>query len=466
MGEIPARRWRTSPNGPRAPGRWRAAVLGMVATLATGATLLAMPSTVRAASPTPPFRQCPRVGLDTGCTILIVIQPDGSLTILRDATQRPLDGSDDTLIGVQNNSSTTAPSIAIGSPTLAVFGFECPNDGLCAFTFVGSGYCTATPRPATGYEGPDTTFSNISPDKKRGTVNFTDAGGGLAAAGTTFFSLEGALIASNIVTGSATALAFTGGSATTSDVADPATVAATLTVASVAVPNAAVTFTVGTGPGADTCTATTNASGVASCSLTPSQAAGAYQVVASFAGSSVPFLGPVNTSAPFTVTHEQDGLVYAGAASVVVGQAFTLTGTLITDDPAAATPLAGKTVALTLGSGGAAQTCSGVTDPSGLVACTIASVSQSPGSVPASATFAGDGFYVAAAATGAVTVTAPPPSPTPTPVAPTPTPTASSRGITTPETGVAGGFPAMPAATLVLIGVALAAAARRRGPPA
>ena len=467
MGEIPARRWRTSLDGPRTPGRWRAAILGMVATLATAACLLAMPSTVRAANPTPPFRQCPAVGFDASCAILIVIQPDGSLTILRDPTQRALDGSDDTLIGVQNNSSTTAPSIAIGSTTLAVFGFEAPNDGLCAFTFTGNGYCTATPRPATGYEGPDTTFSAISANKRMGTVNFTDAGGGLAAAGTTFFSLEGALVASSIASGPATSLAFTGASATSSDFADRATVAATLTAAG-PVAGAAVTFTLGTGPGADTCTANTNASGVATCSFTPSQAAGAYQVVASFAGSIIPFLGGVNTSAAFTVTHEQDGLVYAGAASVVVGQPFVLSGALTTDDPAAATPLAGKTVVLTLGSGSTAQSCSAVTDPSGFAACTVASVAQSPGSVPASANYAGDGFYVAAAAVGGVTVTAPPPSPTPTPtpVAPSPTPVSPTPGIATPGTGVAGEFPAVPAAMLVLIGVGLAAVGRRRGPPA
>jgi hypothetical protein len=466
MGEIPPRRWRTSLDGPRTPGRWRAAILGMAATLAAGAAMLTMPSAVRAANPTPPFRQCPAVGLDAGCAILIVIQPDGSLTILRDASQGALDGSDDTLIGVQNDSSTTAPSIAIGSATVAVFGFEAPNDGLCSFIFTGSGYCTATPRPATGYEGPDTTFSAISANKRVGTVNFTDAGGGLAAAGTTYFSLEGALLATSITTGSATSLAFTGASATSSDFADPATVAATLKLGAAAVTGAAVTFTLGTGPGADTCTSTTNVSGVASCPLTPSQAAGAYQVVASFAGSSMPFLGAVNTSAAFTVTHEQDGLVYAGAASVVVGQPFVLSGALTTDDPAAATPLAGKTVVLTLGSGSTAQSCSAVTDPSGFAACTVASVAQSPGSVPASANYAGDGFYVAAASVGAVTVTAPPPSPTPRPVAPSPTPVPSTPGIGTPGTGVAGEFPAVPAAVLVLIGVGLAAAGRRRGPPA
>jgi hypothetical protein len=465
MGEIPAHSWRTSLDGPRTPGRWRAAILGMAAILAAGAAMLTMPSAVRA-GPTPLFGQCPAVGLDTGCAILIVIQPDGSLIISRDPGQRAMDGSDDTLIGVQNNSSTTAPSISIGSMTLAVFGFEAPNDGLCSFIFIGSGYCTATPRPATGYEGPDTTFSAISPDQKMGTVNFTDAGGGLAAGGTTYFSLEGALLATSIAPGPATSLAFTGASTTSSDFADPATVAATLKVGAAAVVGAAVTFTLGTGPGADTCMATTNGSGVASCSLTPSQAAGPYQVVASFAGSSIPFLGAVNTSAAFTVTHEQDGLVYAGAASVVVGQPFALTGALTTDDPAAATALAGKTVVLTLGSGSSAQSCSAVTDPSGFAACTVASVAQSPGSVPASANYAGDGFYVAAVSSGAVTVSAPPPSPTPTPVAPSPTPVPSTPGIGTPGTGVAGEFPAVPAAVLVLIGVGLAAAGRRRGPPA
>src|SRR6202011_5179341 len=97
--------------------------------------LAAQPTRALAANPVPPFTQCPAVGVDTGCTILIVIQPDGSLTILSDPTQKPFDRGDDTLVGVVNNSGISVPSISIGSSTQAVFGFEKPGpDALCAFT--------------------------------------------------------------------------------------------------------------------------------------------------------------------------------------------------------------------------------------------------------------------------------------------------------------------------------------------
>lgn len=442
--EPPRRRWRDSRGEQHTGARQRICRLSVAAAIATGSAFLATPSTrVVAANPIPPFRQCPAVGFDTSCAVLIVIEPDGSLTILRDASQGGFDGADDTLVGVQNNSLIAAPSIAFGSPTLNVFGFE--GDGICTFPFIGNGYCTAAPPPATGYEGPDTTFSNISANKRRGTVNFTGAGGGLAPGATTFFSLENRVsVTSQLTAGAATSLAFTPASATASDFADSVTVAATLTSAGNPVANATVTFTLGTGSGSDTCAGTTNASGVASCSVTTTQPSGAYQITASFAGSSVPFLAGVITAAPFTVTHEQDVVTYTGAGAAVVGQPLVLSGALNTDDPSAGTPLAGKTITLTLGSGTTAQTCSGLTDASGAATCTIASVSQPPGSVAASATFAGDTFYAAAAAAGTVTVTAP------------------SPGVAVPEVGAVGELPAVPGAMLMLTGGWLVTVARRR----
>ena len=160
----------------------------------------------------------------------------------------------------------------IGSASQRVFGFE--GDGLCTFVFVGSGYCQSAPTPPTGYEGPYTSFSNISGDKKRGTVTFTEPGGGLAAADGTYFSLEGAITPTSLITGAATSLVFTATSATSSDFADSATVAATLTSAGVAVPNAPLTFTLAPGPGSVSCVGTTNLSGLAACSLTPAELAG------------------------------------------------------------------------------------------------------------------------------------------------------------------------------------------------
>jgi hypothetical protein len=402
-------------------------------------------SVVMAANPTPPFTQCPAVGLDTSCAILVVIQPDGSLTILSDPTQRPFDRGDDTLVGVVNNSGISVPSIAIGSSTQAVFGFEAPGpDGLCAFTFVGNGYCKATPKPPTGYEGPASTFTGISANKRDGTVRFTGAGGGLQAGASTYFSLENAIVASKLGTGSVTSLVFTSASATTGDYADAVTVSATLSNGATAVPNATVTFTLAPGPSSVSCAGTTNASGVASCTLTPAERAGVYQLTASYAGSSVPFLAPVNTSAPFTVTVEQDGLTYTGPSSAAAGQPLVLSGLLTTDDPAAGTALAGKTVTLSLGTGPGAMGCSGLTNSSGSASCTVVvAPSQSRGKLAVSATFVTDGFYAASAAVGTVDVT-------------------STSAVATPDVGAAQGMPWGAALLLTLLGAVIFTAARRR----
>lgn len=133
---------------------------------------------------TPPFNECPAIGNDTGCALLIIIHPGGTLSVVGDPNLGPYDGSDDSLIGVLNQSGQTVNSIALTTNTDA-FGFE--NDGLCTYSFLGSGGC---PFGSTGYEGPNTSFSNISPDSASGTVNFT---GGLGAGTSTYFSLEEAL---------------------------------------------------------------------------------------------------------------------------------------------------------------------------------------------------------------------------------------------------------------------------------
>jgi hypothetical protein len=155
------------------------------------------------------------------------------------------------------------------------------------------------------------------------------------------------------------------------------------------------------------------------------------------------------------VTPEQDGLTYTCGTAVGDGQPLVLSGALTTDDPAAGTPLAGKSITLTLGSGVSAQTCVAVTDAAGAATCTIASVKQSAGGVGASAGFAGDTFYAAAAAVGAVAVTAPAVPPTPRP----------GPGVGTPDTGGSGEQPAAPAAMLIVAGGWLTAAAVRRRRP-
>lgn len=130
--------------------------------------------TPAAVTPAPPFTQCPAVGLNTGCRLLIVINPDGTVDILVDPSQADTyDDDDDTLIGVQNNSDQIVQSIDLSSTTLPIFGFD--DDGVC----------TVDPAPAdcpdengfgeTGYEGPHVVFSNINEETSMsGTVNFTN----------------------------------------------------------------------------------------------------------------------------------------------------------------------------------------------------------------------------------------------------------------------------------------------------
>jgi len=151
---------------------------------------------VSASTPTPPFTQCPAVGLDTSCAILIVVEPGGSLVSYTDPSQGPFDGIEDTLIGVQNDSKSTVTKIALQGTTFPGI-FEFDGDGLCSgFNESGEeGEGGFNPPPAgcpfgpTTYEGPGTSFTIVNGNE--GEVNFTE--GGLAPGKSTYFSLEGAI---------------------------------------------------------------------------------------------------------------------------------------------------------------------------------------------------------------------------------------------------------------------------------
>jgi hypothetical protein len=116
-------------------------------------------------------------------------------------------------------------------------------------------------------------------------------------------------------------------------------------------------------------------------------------VKASFAGD--PAHQASSASAPFTVTHEETTLAYTGQTQIANGSPATLSGVLKEDGT---TPVAGRTVSFTLGSGTGAQPCSGTTDASGSASCTIASASQPSGAGTVTASFAGDPFYLPASA--------------------------------------------------------------------
>jgi uncharacterized repeat protein (TIGR01451 family) len=127
-----------------------------------------------------------------GCTILITLNADGSITIT-DPNPAPSydNGKDDNLIGVVNNSGKPVTSLQLSSATVPIFGFE--NDGVCSggwtFSPVGPNPNCGTPTPANGngYGPAGITYTVTNPHL--GLVNFGN--GGIPPGGTAFFSLEG-----------------------------------------------------------------------------------------------------------------------------------------------------------------------------------------------------------------------------------------------------------------------------------
>jgi hypothetical protein len=169
---------------------------GLVA-FAFAAALIAAPSATAA----PLFPQCPPVGANDGCAILIVVDANGNVSVQQDPNppnNGPYDGADDTLVGLQNNATFAVASINLSSTTLPIFGFD--GDGLCTVT-PGPPGCPSGGFGPTGYEGPNNTFSSISTDEMSGTVNFTNA---IAPGGSAYFGLEDALTAADIIPGTVT----------------------------------------------------------------------------------------------------------------------------------------------------------------------------------------------------------------------------------------------------------------------
>ena len=137
--------------------------------LAVLASLALAPAAL--AQETPPFDECPAIGDNTSCRILIEITAQG-LRYYEDTSQATTYEGNATLIGVVNHRPGAAvTSINLSSPTDSIFDFD--NDGICD--------PGTSPQPAdcpfgpTLYEGPGVSFSNISANERSGTVNF--AGG-------------------------------------------------------------------------------------------------------------------------------------------------------------------------------------------------------------------------------------------------------------------------------------------------
>ncbi|MGD1059295.1 MAG: Ig-like domain-containing protein, partial [Solirubrobacteraceae bacterium] len=255
------------------------------------------------------FEQCPHVDKDTGCQFLITVTGSGSPTVAEDASQGPYDGEDDTLVGIQNSSSTPVSSIPISSEN-DIFGFD--GDGLCdppeaprpskcvilannedhevpttkkpgtecevnaaetdnvleepcgfevagepaGLTSFGEGGAEAigfstSGDAVSGYEGPRVWFSNISSTNTSGTVNFSPA---LAPGEGTYFALEERLTGTSITIGNATTLATTlsgggqSGNAITVVQGTPVTDTASLSGAGASVATGTVAYTVYSNP--------------------------------------------------------------------------------------------------------------------------------------------------------------------------------------------------------------------------
>src|SRR5579859_7907994 len=127
-----------------------------------------------------------------GCTILITLNADGSITTTFPNPSPSYDnGLDDNLIGVVNNTSKTITALQLTSATVPIFGLE--DDGICAgppgWTFSPLG-----PNPNCAIETDPHLYGPAGINYKifnanSGIVNFGN--GGLVPNNNAFFSLEG-----------------------------------------------------------------------------------------------------------------------------------------------------------------------------------------------------------------------------------------------------------------------------------
>jgi hypothetical protein len=175
---------------------------------------------------------------------------------------------------------------------------------------------------------------------------------------------------------------------TSGDYHDMVTLAGDLTVSGAPVPGESVTFTLGT----QSCSDTTDSSGHAACMLTINQPSGSYTSSASFTGDTA--YAAATGSAAFTITKEETTTTYTGPTVILQGASGVTLQGLLLEDGNPATPIAGRTLTLSLGG----QSCTGTTDSTGTASCQL-TFTGSLGSQPLGASFAGDAYYLSSVAT-------------------------------------------------------------------
>jgi PKD domain len=172
----------------------RATAITAAALLAGSGLIMVRTGTAAAASaPAAPFNQCPAIGASPGCQILLVVNPDNTVSVYGDSSVGPYDGSDDTLVGIVNDSTSGVKAVTVSGPGSGLSLFD--DDGICSGaygTWNGSSGCPYGP---TGYEGPGTSFVTSASLPDSAEVDFT---GGLAPGKSAYFSLEGVLTSAEL----------------------------------------------------------------------------------------------------------------------------------------------------------------------------------------------------------------------------------------------------------------------------
>ena len=293
-----------------------------------------------AAAPTPPFTQCPAVGYNTSCTLLVDVTPTGVLilqdpnaTLGTDPVPGTFDGVEDTLIGIVNNSGAPLSQITFSSNSQPLFGFD--GDGICQDPNSTSGHfglhCNGVAHSSsgnynnshdsTGYGGPNAFFNHISSDFKTGTVNFIAP---IPAGQSDYFSLEQKLTIPDFCQDTITLAPSSGTSVVGGG---PQTFTATILDLGTPAPNISVTFTVSSGPNAGAhLVVSTGANGQAQFVLPSSSVAGTDTIQASYHDPTCTN-PPTHSAVPSTFTWTKASPTISTAASpnsITVGTPITV----------------------------------------------------------------------------------------------------------------------------------------------
>ena len=136
---------------------------------------------------------CPVITDNTGgagasdCNVLLTINADGTVTGTNPSGTSNYDGSDDAMIGILNNTSTTLNHFLIhGSSSYGGSFGGMDGDGICQTSRFSGAACATSPQNTTFDYAPD----GITLTAINATDGYVDIAGGLAPGAGLYFSLE------------------------------------------------------------------------------------------------------------------------------------------------------------------------------------------------------------------------------------------------------------------------------------